>query len=93
MLSHSSDIWIVGIVGNYLIGYLYGEDDPEIYVYGKNTGKLQGYLWDDDVFCTSCFDYTSCSPEFVFAEQGEGNKTAALIKCIDGVYLYTFEIK
>lgn len=90
--SNSSNIRIVGIVGNYLIGYLYlGEDDPEIFVYDKNTGKLAGYLWSDNEFCTSCFGYQSCNPEFVFAEQGEGNKTAALIKCNDEVYLYTFE--
>jgi len=90
--SNSSDIWIVGIVENYLIGYLYGEDDPEIYLYNKNTGKLAGYLWSDKDFCTSCFEYELCFPEFIFAKQGEENKTAALIKCNDGVYLYTFEV-
>ena len=91
--NNSSDIWIVAIVGNYLIGYLYlGEDNPEIFVYNKNTGKLAGYLWADNEFCASCFDYTSCDPEFIFAEQGEANKTAALIKCKDGVYLYIFEV-
>jgi len=88
---NNSDIWIVGIVGNYLIGYLYGEDDPEIFAYNKNTGKLAGYLWMDGKFCTSCFGYASCNPEFIFAEESEGNKTAALIKCNDGVYLCTFE--
>ena len=90
--NNSSDVWFVGIIGNYLIGYLYGEDDPEIYLYNKNTGKLAGHLWSDNEFCTSCFGYESCFPEFIFAEQGEGNKTAALIKCTDGVYLYTLEV-
>jgi len=91
--NNSSEIWFVGIVGNYLIGYLYmGEDDPEIYAYDKSTGKLAGYIWSDKDFCTSCLGYESCFPKFVFAEQGEGNKTAALIKCSDGVYLYTFEV-
>ncbi len=92
--SNSSDIWIVGLVGDYLIGYLYGgEDVSEIYAYNKYTGKLAGYLWSDNEFCTSCLGYEFCNPEFIFAEQGEGNKTAALIKCNDGVYLYTFEVK
>lgn len=91
--SNNSNIRIVGIVGNYLIGYLYlGEDDPEIYAYDKNTGKLAGYLWADNDFCTSCLGYESCNPSYIFAEQGEGNKTAALIKCTDGVYLYIFEV-
>jgi len=89
---NSSDIWIVGIVGDYLIGYLYGEDDPEIFVYNKNTGKLVGYLWSDKEFCSSCLGYESCNPEFIFAEQGEGNKTAALVKCSDSVYLCIFEL-
>jgi len=91
--NNSSEIWFVGIVGNYLIGYLYmGEDDPEIYAYDKSTGKLAGYVWTDNDFCTSCLGYESCFPKFIFAEQGEDNKTAALIKCNDGVYLYTFEV-
>lgn len=91
--SNNSNIRIVSIVGNYLIGYLYlGEDDPEIFAYNKNTGGLAGYLWSDYEFCTSCLGYKSCNPEFVFAEQGEGNKTAALIKCNDRVYLSIFEV-
>ena len=91
--SNNSNTRIVGIIGNYLIGYLYlGEDDPEIFAYNKNTGKLAGFLWSDDEFCTSCFGYKSCNPEFVFADQGEGNKTAALIKCSEKVYLYVFEV-
>jgi len=91
--NNSSDVWFVGIVGDYLIGYQYGEDDPEVFVYNKNTGKLAGYLWSDNEFCTSCLGYEFCNPEFIFAEQGEGNKTTALVKCSDGVYLYTFEVK
>lgn len=91
--NNNSDGWIVGCVGDYLIGYSGGgEDDPELYVYDKNTGKLTGYLWSDDEFCTSCLGYEGCYPEFIFAEQGEGNKTAALIKCKNDVYLYTFEV-
>jgi outer membrane protein assembly factor BamB len=90
--ANNSDVWLVGIIGDYLIGYLHGEDDPEIFVYNKNTGKLAGYLWSDNNFCTSCLGNEFCNPEFIFAEQGEGNKTAALIKCSDGVYLYTFEV-
>lgn len=91
--NNNSEIWIVGVVGNYLIGYLYGEDDPEIYVYNKNSGKLAGYLWYNEELCNNCFNYSMCNPEFIFAEQGEGNLTAALIKCIDGVYIYTFEVQ
>ena len=86
-------VFIVGIVGNYLIGYSGGgEEDPKLYVFNKNTGKLAGYIWSDDKFCSNCLGYEGCYPDFVFAEHGEGNKTAALIKCKNGVYLYTFEV-
>ncbi len=91
--SNNSDVWIVGIVGDYLIGYLYGgEDNDELFTYNKNTGKLAGQYWSDEEFCKSCYGYEDCDPEFVFAEEGEGNKTAGLIKCTDGIYLYTFEV-
>ncbi|MBO7433869.1 MAG: PQQ-binding-like beta-propeller repeat protein [Salinivirgaceae bacterium] len=87
---------IFGIVGNYIIVYYYWcEDDPEMLLLSKNTGEIVGHAWYDKEFCKSCFgdDYESCTPEFIFAEQGEGNKTAAIIKCNDGVYLYVFEAK
>lgn len=87
---------ISGIVGNYIIVYYYWcEDDPEMLLLNKDTGKIVGHAWYDKEFCKSCFgdDYESCTPEFIFAEQGEGNKTASIIKCNDGVYLYVFEAK
>ncbi len=91
--SNNSDVWIVGIVGDYLIGYLYGgEDNDELFTYNKNTGKLAGQYWSDEEFCKICYGYEDCDPEFVFAEEGEGNKTAGLIKCTDGIYLYIFEV-
>ncbi len=86
---------ISGIVGNYIIVYYYWcEDDPEMLLLSKNTGEIVGYAWYDKEFCKSCFDYnTSCTPEFDFAPNGDGNKTAAIIKCNDGVYLFVFEAK
>lgn len=91
--SNNSEVWIVGVVGNYLIGSKYlAEYDPVVFVYNKDTGKLAANLWSDNEFCSDCLGYGLCSPEFVFAEQGEGNRTAALVQCSDGVYLYTFEV-
>ncbi len=84
----------VGIVGNYIIAYQYGEDDPQIFLLSKDTGTIVGSYWFDKELCKSCFGYDDyCNPDFVFAEQGEGNKTAAIIGCNDGVYLYIFEAK
>ncbi len=84
----------VGIVGKYIIAYQYGEDDPWIFLLSKDNGTIVGYSWFDKELCKSCFGYDDyCNPDFVFAEQGEGNKTAAIIKCNDGVYLYFFEAK
>jgi len=92
--NNSSEVMIVGLVGDYLIGYLYGgEDASELYMYNKDTGEIAAIYWSDVDFCADCFGYDKCYPDFVFAEEGEDNKTAALIKCTDGVYLYTFEVK
>ncbi len=89
------DCRVWGIVGNYLIALQYmGDGDPDMFLINKETGEMAAYLWNDSEVCIDClgFDET-CNPHFVFAEQGEGNRTVGLIRCIDGVYLYVFEVK
>lgn len=87
---------IVGMVGDYLIAPLdISGEGAEMYLIRKENGKTVGHLWSDNEFCKNCFgdDYESCASNFVFATKGDGNKTAAIIKCNDGVYLYVFEAK
>jgi outer membrane protein assembly factor BamB len=85
---------IEGVVGGCLIAYIPGgpDDDSYLYLYDKQTRKPVGYLFHNNKFCNNCFGYSNCDPYFDFAGEGEGNKTAARIKCEDGLYLCTFEI-
>lgn len=90
------NVGLYGIVDNYLIAREFvGDDDPYLLLYNKNTGELVSLVWGDKEICKSCFGFdNSCNlTNFVFAEQGEGNRTVGLIRCIDGVYLYVFEVK
>ncbi len=44
-------------------------------------------------FCKECWDNVNCAPEMKFIHQYTGNKTAALIECKEGTYLYIFEVE
>jgi hypothetical protein len=84
---------IEGVIGNYLIAYRHSPESRPICLYNKKTRKMEAYLFSNNKFCKKCFDSnTGCWPYFDFAGEGEGNKTAGLIKCEDGLYLCIFEI-
>lgn len=88
----SSEMRLFGIVGDYLIGFLeYEEKEPCLY--NKKSGEYLALLWHINGLCKDClgYKYEYCNPQFVIAKEGEDDKTAALIVCEDGVYLYIFE--
>jgi len=89
------------IVGNYIIAYFNTGDDSEILLVDKKTGMESNYnKWDDtsNQLCDECLGYkiepaNYCLPQFYFIKEYSETKTAAIVKCVDGLYLYILELQ